>query len=175
MKNIGYIQVYTGNGKGKTTAALGLIFRALGAGFRIYIGQFMKGTEYSELNTAKKFSDMLTWERFGDERFICKTGKIDEKAKEMAQEGLKKAVGVMESGEYDIVILDEINVAMYFNLISVEDVLKLMDKKPKNTELILTGRYVPEEIIERADLVTEMKEIKHYYQKGVLARKGIEN
>ncbi len=169
----GYIQVYTGNGKGKTTAALGLALRAAGRGMKVYIGQFMKGQEYGELDAINNYlSDWITLEQYGTPKFVV--GKPSEEDVKMAREGLKKAENAMLSGDYDIVILDEVNVSIYLKTLELEEVLNFIDKKPESVELILTGRYAPQELIDRADLVTEMKEIKHYYTKGVIAREGIE-
>jgi len=168
----GYVQVYTGNGKGKTTASLGLIMRALGHDFKVYVGQFMKGQKYGELNVLEKLGVLV--ERFGTETCILSPDDITDLDIIKAKEGYKRVEEVLLSKEYDIVILDEINVSTFFNLITPEEILHLIDIKPKETELILTGRYAPKEVIERADLVTEMKEIKHYYSDGVMARDGIE-
>ncbi len=169
----GYIQVYTGNGKGKTTAALGLALRAAGRNMKVYIGQFMKGQEYGELDAINKYlSDWITIEQYGTPKFVV--GKPSEEDVKMAHEGLKKAEDAMLSGRYDIVILDEVNVSIYLKTLSLDEVLRFIDKKPESVELILTGRYAPQELIDRADLVTEMKEVKHYYTKGVIAREGIE-
>ena len=172
MLERGYIQVYTGNGKGKTTAALGIALRSVCAGNRVFMGQFMKGQNYSELK-APSLLDGLEIEQFGDPEFYL--GEPNPKDFENAERGLKRMAEVLVSGKYDLVILDEINTTLYFKLLKVEDVLLLMDQKPEGVELILTGRYAPEEIMNRADLVTEMKEIKHYYTQGVPARVGIEN
>ena len=169
----GYIQVYTGKGKGKTTAALGLAFRALGHGLKIYIGQFMKGQPYGELNSAKKFKDQITIEQFGQPSFVH-VEKASLKDIQLAQDGLKRLEELILSENYDLVVMDEINVAIYFKLISVSDVLQVLEKKPPQIEIICTGRNAPNELLERADLVTEMKEIKHYFNTGTAARKGIE-
>ena len=168
----GYIQVYTGNGKGKTTAALGLALRAAGAGFRVYIAQFVKGMRYSELNILPRLSDYITLKQYGRDCFIEREPtKEDTQA---AQEGLKEVKEIMCSGEYQMIILDEANIATYFNLFSVDDLLDFIREKPKSVELVITGRKADARVIEVADLVTEMKEIKHYYQKGIEARSGIE-
>lgn len=167
-----YTHVYTGNGKGKTTAALGLGVRALGNDLRVYIGQFMKGQKYGELNTLEKLG--VPVERFGTESCIIGPADVKEIDRLKAREGYKRVEEILTGGKFDLVILDEICVSTYFKLITPEEILHLMDIKPDNTELILTGRYAPEEIIEAADLVTEMKEIKHYYNSGVMARDGIE-
>ena len=168
----GYIQVYTGNGKGKTTAALGLSLRAICAGKKVFFGQFVKGMEYSELK-AKEYLPNFTLEQFGRDCFIC--GKPSKADIEVAKTGLKKVEEIVISGDYDVVVLDEINIAIFYELFTVDEVLQILDKKQEKTEVILTGRYADKRIIERADLVTEMKEIKHYYTEGVPARKGIEN
>jgi cob(I)yrinic acid a,c-diamide adenosyltransferase (EC 2.5.1.17) len=170
----GYIQVYTGDGKGKTTAALGLALRAAGHNFRTYIGQFLKGQHYGELDSIKKLAPLITLEQFGRKKFIKVTENFEEEDYKLAEQGLRKCLKAMLSGEYKIVILDEINVAMYFGLIKEEAVQKFLDQKPEDVEVVLTGRYAPVSIMERADLVTEMVNRKHYYDKGVQARKGIE-
>jgi len=173
MLKKGLVQVYTGNGKGKTTAAMGLALRAVGSGMKVCMIQFMKGrVNYGELEAAKHLPgfDIV---QFGRPEFVDKNNPLPIDIEE-AKKGLKYAEDIIEKGNYDIVILDEVNVAVDFNLLSKEDVLKVIEKKGENTELILTGRYAPKEFIERADLVTEMKEIKHPYQKGIQARKGIE-
>lgn len=168
----GYIQVYTGNGKGKTTAALGLSVRAVCSGKKVFFGQFVKGMKYSELE-AVKFIPNFKMQQFGRNTFIFdKPTKADIDA---ANSGLKTIEQILISGEYDVVIMDEVNIAIFFELFSDEDVIKVLDKKADNVEVILTGRYATEKIIDRADLVTEMKEIKHYYTQGVQARKGIES
>jgi len=165
----GYIQVYTGNGKGKSTAAFGLAMRAVGAGLKVIIIQFLKGQKYSEHSSFKKLG--IDYELYGTKEFIV--GEPSKEAKELAKKGLKRALKAFEEG-YDVVILDEVNVSVYMKVFSVEEVMEVIKAKPDNVELILTGRYAPEEFIEVADLVTEMKEIKHYYQKGIQARRGIE-
>jgi cob(I)alamin adenosyltransferase len=170
----GLIQVYTGNGKGKTTAALGLAFRAVGQGLRVLVIQFMKGSiHYGELQSALKLSPNLTIRRIGREMFVSKSDP-DPIDLELAREGLLFARKAIENREYDIVILDEINVAIDYGMIPLSELLKLIDSKPKTVELILTGRNAKPEVMERADLVTEMVERKHYYEKGIQARKGIE-
>lgn len=169
--NKGYVQVYTGNGKGKTTAAFGLALRGAAFGLNIFIGQFLKGVKYSELKIQEFTKNKVEVAQFGTDSLIH---KITEKDKKLAKLGFEECKNRLNSMKYDIVILDEINVAIYFKLISVEEVLDLIKNKPKNVELVLTGRYAPSEILEKADLVTEMKEIKHYYQNGVDARGGIE-
>jgi cob(I)alamin adenosyltransferase len=170
----GYIQVYTGDGKGKTTAALGLALRAAGYKHKVYFGQFLKGQEYGELLSAKKLSPYVTIEQFGRKGFIHVTKDPDEEDIKRAKRGLKKCLEAMLSRKYRIIILDEINVAVDFNLITEEEVHEFLDKRPEDVEIILTGRYAPPSFLKRADLVTEMKEKKHYYKKGVKAREGIE-
>jgi cob(I)alamin adenosyltransferase len=168
----GYVQVYTGDGKGKTTAAIGLSIRAAGAGLKVYITQFIKMGDYSEIKVLKKFSDLLTVEQFGLGRFI--KGKPSEEDIEAARAGIEKVKSLMASQDYDIIILEEANVAAKYGLISVKDLLDIISSKPENMELVITGRGADPEVVEKADLVTEMKEIKHYFHKGVPAREGIE-
>jgi cob(I)alamin adenosyltransferase len=168
----GYVHVYTGNGKGKTTAAFGLALRAAGAGLKVFIAQFVKGQHYSELNSIARLSDLITLKQYGRGCFIRKTPEPEDIT--AARQGLEAVKEVIASGEYNVVILDEANIAVYYGLFSVEELLELIDSKPEDMELVITGRYADEKIIEKADLVTEMKEIKHYYKRGVQARKGIE-
>lgn len=168
----GYVHVYTGDGKGKTTAALGLSVRAAGAGLKVYIAQFIKMGVYSEIKALEKFSDLITVEQFGLGRFII--GKPLQEDIEAAGKGIAKVKSIMGLSEYDIIVLEEANVAAVCGLISVENILELISLKPDNVELIITGRGADPKVIEKADLVTEMKEIKHYYQNGVKARVGIE-
>ncbi|MFY9312798.1 MAG: cob(I)yrinic acid a,c-diamide adenosyltransferase [Tepidanaerobacteraceae bacterium] len=167
----GYIQVYTGNGKGKTTAALGLSLRAVCAGKKVFFAQFVKGMRYSELD-AEKYLPGLTIKQFGRQCFIY--DEPTEEDIEAAVKGLEECERILASGEYDLVVLDEINIALYYKLFPLDRVLSMLDKRHEKTEVVLTGRYAPQELIDRADLVTEMKEIKHYYNKGVPAREGIE-
>lgn len=170
----GYVQIYTGNGKGKTTAAFGLAFRAAGHGLRTYVAQFLKAQPTGEIEAAKKLAPLITIEQFGREGFITvKDGPGDEDI-DRARAGLARAREAMLSGEYRIVVLDEVNTAVHFRILPEADVLALIDERPAGVELVLTGRYAPESFIDRADLVTEMTEIKHYFAKGVKARKGIE-
>lgn len=170
----GYIQVYTGKGKGKTTAALGVALRAAGHGLKTYIGQFLKGQDYGELHSIQKLSSWITLEQFGRKGFIHVTKNPDKEDFKRAKSGLKKCREAMLSGAYTVIILDEINVAIYFKLITEKEVHDFLDKKPEDIEVILTGRYAPDSLVKRADLVTEMKEIKHYYSEGVQVREGIE-
>ena len=168
----GYVQVYTGDGKGKTTAALGLALRASGHGMHTYVGQFMKGQHYGELDALRDHPH-ITIEQYGDVRCIRREEVTPEHVAQ-ARRGLERAREAMLSGKYDIVVLDEVNVTVWFGLLDVEEVLAFLDEKPEPVEVILTGRRAPQELIERADLVTEMREVKHYYEQGVLAREGIE-
>lgn len=169
----GYFQIYTGEGKGKTTAALGLALRAAGRGYPVYIGQFMKGQDYGELYSVPLLKT-ITLEQFDDPGWVYK-GKVTEAQRANAHEGLEKARAAMLSGDYKIVILDEMNMAVWFELITLEEALQLVEDKPAGVELIFTGRRAADELIEKADLVTEMREVKHYYTQGVPARHGIEN
>ncbi len=171
--NNGYIQVYTGNGKGKTTCMLGLTLRACGAGKSIYIIQFMKNGNYSEIKAIKKYLPQVVIEQYGSDKFITKETKSAQDIK-LAQDGYAKALELVSNGSNDIVILDEVNVAVQTGLISEDELLTLMDAKAVGTELILTGRYATEKVIKHADLVTEMTEVKHYFRRGVDARVGIE-
>lgn len=168
----GYVQVYTGDGKGKTTAALGLALRAAGAGLKVYICQFMKTGNYSEIKALKRFSDLISIEQFGTGQFI--KGPPAPEDMKAARSGLEKARRAMASGQYGLIILEEANVAVHFGLFSLEELLNLIADKPEGLEIIITGRGARPEIIDRADLVTEMKSVKHYFDKGVTARTGIE-
>ena len=168
----GYVQVYTGDGKGKTTAAFGLALRAAGYDLQVFIAQFIKGRRYSEIKSLEKLKDNITVKQYGRGFFIRKK-PCDEDIK-AAKAGLEEIKELLASGKYDLVILDEINIAVYFKLLSVEDILDLIDLKPDDVELVLTGRKVDPKVIEKADLVTEMREIKHYYNNGIVARSGIE-
>jgi len=169
----GLIQVYTGDGKGKTTAALGLAMRAAGQGLKVYIIQFMKGwPHYGELETIKLIPN-ITLRQFGRPDFVDRENPASEDIRG-AKEALEEARRALVSGEYDLLILDELNVALDFGLLSLEEVLSLLEEKPPNVELVITGRNAHPEIIKRAHLVTEMKEIKHPYREGLLGRKGIE-
>jgi len=169
----GLIHVYTGPGKGKTTAAIGLGVRAAGAGLKVIMIQFMKGRRYSELDAIQKIPN-FTVVQYGRDEFVSKE-KPEQIDIDFAKKGFEHAKKVVQEGKHDMVILDEINVAVDYNLVSLKDVLKLVDEKPEKIELVLTGRYAPPEVVKIADLVTEMLEIKHPYQKGVLARKGIDH
>jgi len=168
----GYVQVYTGDGKGKTTAALGLAIRAAGAGFKVYIAQFLKKGDTSEIKALERFSDLITVEQFGLGRFV--RGKPEAEDIEAARKGLENIQKIFSSGKHQMVVLDEANVAAVCGLISIDDLIVLIDQKPAHVELILTGRGAAPQIIERADLVSEVKALKHYFNNGVKARVGIE-
>ena len=168
----GYVHIYTGDGKGKTTSAIGLAIRAAGYGMRSYIGQFMKGMHYGELDALKAIP-LITIEQFGGDCCIRKED-VTEKEVKQAKDGLTRAKAVIRSKEYDLVILDEIIVSIWFELLTESDVLALLDECPDHLELVLTGRRATRALIDRADLVSEIKNVKHYFDRGVLARKGIE-
>lgn len=170
--NSGYIQVYTGDGKGKTTAALGLALRAAGVGYRIFIGQFMKGRHYSELDAVRAI-ETIEIEQFGDENCITQD-QVDEHHIRLADAGLQRIYQIFDQQRHAVVILDEIFVAIWFSLLTEKHVMELVLSKPAQVELVLTGRRAGRQFIDHADLVTEMMEVKHYYARGVAARKGIE-
>lgn len=170
-----YLQIYTGNGKGKTTAAIGQAVRAAGAGLRTLIVMFMKEFPYHELKALRHLSEWITVEQYGNDEFVFRKQPPSERDIATARQALERARTAMERREYDIIILDEICVAVYFGLLQSADVLPLLENRPSEVELILTGRYCPEEWLAHADLVTEMKEVKHYYRQGVTARKGFES
>jgi cob(I)alamin adenosyltransferase len=172
MKSKGYIQVYTGNGKGKTTAAFGLALRAVGAGKKVFFAQFIKGRTYSEIEAVKKFVPDITIKQYGQGCFIVE--KPTEADILAARNGLAEVAKILKSEKYDMVVLDEATIALYYQLFSIDEFLDVLKKKNPETEVVVTGRYAPPELIEMADLVTEMKEVKHYYTKGIEARKGIE-
>jgi cob(I)alamin adenosyltransferase len=172
MKSKGYIHVYTGNGKGKTTAAFGLALRAVGAGKKVFFAQFIKGKPYSEIEAVEKFITDITIKQFGLGCFIVE--KPTEADIQAAQTGLAEVAGILKSEKYDMVVLDEANIALYYQLFSIGEFLDVLKNKNPETEVVVTGRYAPPELIEMADLVTEMKEVKHYYNRGIEARKGIE-
>jgi len=168
----GFIQVYTGNGKGKTGAAFGLALRAIGRGLRVCIIQFIKGGfDYGELHVAGKLP-LLEMAAYGRGQFI--RGKPTAEDVIEAKRAFDHAKRAIQNGMFDIVVLDELNMAMHLDLLSVKDVIKVLKEKPPNVEVVLTGRYASKEIIDVADLVTEMREIKHPYAQGIQARRGIE-
>lgn len=170
----GCIQVYTGNGKGKTTAALGLALRAAGHGLRTFVAQFLKGQPTGEAAAVEKLAPLIVIERFGREGFITPEDGPGEEDFALARRGLDRALEAMLSGEFRIVVLDEINTAVHFGIVPERDILGFLDRRPDGVEVVLTGRHAPESFIGRADLVTEMSEVKHYYAEGVKAREGIE-
>lgn len=165
------IHVYTGKGKGKTTAALGLALRAAGAGLKVYIGQFIKGKPYSEIKALKKVKN-ITVEQFGRGCFIKRGPSREDIAS--AQRGLRRAEKRMCQGCYDMVVLDEINIAVKLKLLDRDEVVSFLKRAPRHIELVLTGRNADKALIRLADLVSEVREVKHYYKKGVKARRGIE-
>jgi len=168
----GFIHVYTGNGKGKTTAAIGLGIRATGEGLKVIMIQFMKGRRYSELDTLQHLKN-FTVVQFGRDEFVSRE-KPEQVDVDLARKGFAYAREIIQKGGYDLLILDEINVAVDFHLIALKDVIELLENKPETMELVLTGRYACPEIIKHADIVSEILEIKHPYQKGVQSRKGID-
>jgi ATP:corrinoid adenosyltransferase len=169
----GLVIVITGNGKGKTIAAFGQALRAIGQGYRVFVLQFMKGRKYGEFIAAEKYLPHLTIRMSGLDSFVMRDNPaaIDI---ELAQKGLAAAKKAIASGKYDMIILDEINVALDFKLIALPEVIGLIKNKPPALDLILTGRYAPPEIIELADTVSEIQEVKHHYNKGIKDRAGIE-
>jgi len=167
----GYVQVYTGNGKGKTTASLGLAVRAAGAGLRVYIAQFLKKGDYSEITALSKFEN-ITIEQYGLGTFVKGAPSAEDKA--AGARGYEKLCTVLRGNQHDLVIAEEANVAVTCNLFTEKELLDLIDMKPDNVELIITGRGSSQSVMDRADLVTEIIEIKHYYKQGVMARVGIE-
>jgi cob(I)alamin adenosyltransferase len=173
QKDRGLVIVITGNGKGKTTAAFGQALRAIGQGYKVFVLQFMKGRKYGEFIAAEKYLPRLTIHMSGLDSFVMRDNPaaIDI---ELAQKGLDTARKAITSGKYDMVILDEINVALDFKLIKLKEVIELIKNKPPALDLILTGRYAPKEIIKLADMVSEVQEIKHHYNAGIKDRAGIE-
>ncbi|MBN2585990.1 MAG: cob(I)yrinic acid a,c-diamide adenosyltransferase [Candidatus Fermentibacteraceae bacterium] len=171
----GRLQLYTGNGKGKTTAAIGLAVRAACSGMRVYIGQFMKGTVYSELELPDHFPGLITIEQFGSPRLLCRGEKPDIDDIDRARRGLMSIRRAMSSGEYGMVVADELSVTVHLGLLGEADVMELIGERPEELELVITGRCAPDSFVRAADLVTEMREVKHYYAtEGLQARKGIE-
>lgn len=174
----GYIQVYTGNGKGKTTASLGLAMRALGRNWKVLLIMFTKGGDnYGELNSFKNLSDIisenLTIVQAGSDRIVYSNNKNEKDVAEILR-GYELAKIAILNNEYNLVILDEINIAIDLKIIDVDEVVELLKNKPECMEIVLTGRCANSKIIEIADLVSEIKPIKHYWDKGVIAREGIE-
>ncbi len=168
----GYLQVYTGNGKGKTTAAIGLTIRAAGAGLKVFFIQFLKKGDYSEIKALSKFSDQIIIEQYGMGKFV--KGSPSQEDILAGQQGLARIKAVMAENKYDLMVIDEGNIAVKYGLFPIQEFLAVIDKKPPGLEIIITGRWAAMELMEKADLVTEMKELKHYYHRGVPARIGIE-
>lgn len=176
MLKHGYIQIYTGDGKGKTTASLGLALRALGHGWKVLIIQFTKGdhgTSYGEIASAGKFIGNLEVRQFGLDRVVYSHNICLDDAKE-AKKGWELAKEAINSGEYQLIILDEVNICIAMNMIKISEVKEALLHKPEELEIVLTGRYAHPELIAMAHLVTEMKPVKHYFDMGVMARQGIE-
>lgn len=171
MMDKGYIHVYTGNGKGKSTAAFGLALRAAFSGKKVYIGQFVKSMKYNETKI-EGLLDNIVIEQLGRDCFIFR--EPEQADIDCAVDGLNRVEAHLKGTEYDMVILDEVTIALYFKLFTVERLMEVIKNRNPKIEVIITGRYAPDELIEMADLVTEMKEIKHYYEHGVEAREGIE-
>jgi cob(I)alamin adenosyltransferase len=169
---MGYVQIYTGNGKGKTTAAIGLAVRALGAGWRVFFGQFLKTGRYSEHSILSRFPGQLAVKAYGRDVFI--RGEPEDKDRRLAQEGIAELAEIVASGDHHLVVLDEANVAVHLGLITVEQIIDLIDKRAEGVEMVITGRHADPRLLARADLVTEMREVKHYYHRGVPARTGVE-
>lgn len=169
----GFIHIYTGDGKGKTTAAFGLALRAAGHGWRVYAGQFMKGRVYGELVALKDIS-AITVEPFGDEDCLIRRADVTPRHIAGAESGLRRCREALHCGRFEMVILDEVLVAIWFGLLPEEEVRDLLSGRPPGIEIVLTGRYASPSLIEMADVVTEMRSIKHYYERGVTAREGIE-
>jgi len=169
----GLVMVITGDGKGKTTSAFGQALRAIGQGYRVCILQFMKGRKYGEVIAAEKYLPDLTLYQFGLDSFVMRDNSAGIDV-ELARQGFEKAKEVIHSGKYDMVILDEINVAVDFGLIPEEELLEMVKNKPAELDLVLTGRYAAEKLKEIADLVSEVTEIKHHYNAGIKDRAGIE-
>ncbi|MCP4024051.1 MAG: cob(I)yrinic acid a,c-diamide adenosyltransferase [Desulfobacteraceae bacterium] len=167
----GYTQIYTGDGKGKTTASLGLALRAAGVGLSVFIAQFLKKGDYSEIKALEQFKN-ITIEQYGTGKFV--RGNLTEEERAKGREGYLRLCEILTKSDYDVVIAEEGNVALLCGLVTEKELLALMDMKPENMELIITGRGATQSMIDCADLVTEMIEIKHYYKKGITARVGIE-
>lgn len=172
MMDAGYVHCYTGDGKGKTTAALGLAVRAAGAGKRVFIAHFVKGMRYHEHKTLESLANLITYRLYGRSCFIDR--QPEEEDIRLAGEGFADCQRQIHSGLYDVVILDEITVALYFGLIDLDELLEVIRTRPRQMEMVLTGRGAPDKLMAACDLVTEMREVRHYYQKGVLARDGID-
>ena len=169
----GYVHVYTGDGKGKTTAAIGLAVRAVGAGLLVFVAQFVKSVRYSEIEALDRLGEDIVCRQYGRGCWLRDAPSAEDIR--LAWNGYLEVREIIHSGNYRLVILDEANIATWFKLLKVEDLLALIDEKPKAVELVFTGRRADQRLIDRADLVTEMREIKHYYRLGIAARQGIES
>jgi cob(I)alamin adenosyltransferase len=169
----GLVQVFTGNGKGKTTAAIGTIVRAAGHGLRVFLVSFMKGNyAYGEYKTLARLPNVKV-AQFGRRKFTD-PARVDAVEKEQARAALAAAREAVTGGDYDLVVLDEVNVAVSYNLIALDEVMQLIRDRPPHVDLILTGRFADNRLLEAADLVTEMVNVKHPFDAGIKARKGIE-
>ncbi len=173
--NQGFVQIYTGNGKGKSTAAIGQVVRSAGHGLKSFVLMFMKDFPYGEAESLKSMREFITIVQVGKDDYVFRRELPPPEEIENAKWALDDAKQKMLSGNFNLIVLDEVFVAIYFGLITEDEVLSVIKVKPTNVELILTGRYCPQKFYDVADLITEMKEIKHYYQNGILARKGIES
>lgn len=169
---MGYIHVYTGDGKGKTTAALGLALRAYGAGLKVLFAQFLKKGDYSELKALERLSDGVSVRQYGTGAFVGGSPTLDDF--EAARKGMEETARFLKMGEYDLVVLDEANVALFYDLIRADELIAALRSRDRGVEVVITGRNAPHALMEFADLVTDMREVKHYYGKGVKAREGIE-
>ncbi len=172
MPGQGYVQIYTGSGKGKTTAAVGLAVRCAGAGGKVFFCQFLKKGDSSEWTSLQPLNDRIIHRAFGTGKFIRSEPSAEDR--QLARTGMSEAKEALISGDYDLIVLDELLGALTKGLVTSEDIVDLLHLRPLHTELVLTGRNAPAELVEKADLVTEMCEIKHYFQQGIAARKGIE-
>lgn len=172
MANKGYVHVYTGNGKGKTTAAFGLAIRSLFAGKNVFIAQFVKSMKYHETQIEQYFSNLIKIEQFGGGCIFNRKPTTNEI--EIVQQGWEKVAKLLSSSDYDLIVLDELTIALNLGMLNEEEVIKAIQERTSSIELIITGRYASDALINMADLVTEMKEVKHYYSQGVEARDGIE-
>jgi len=168
----GLVQVYTGEGKGKTTAALGLALRACGQGLKVFLAQFAKRGNYGELAALAHLADRIEVRQYGREQFIRGEPTVEDAA--LARHGWSEVQEVAARGDLDLLILDEIGIALHYRMLTLEEVCRFVREKPRSLELVLTGRRIPRELFELADLVTEMRAIKHYFTRGVQGRKGIE-
>jgi cob(I)alamin adenosyltransferase len=172
--NTGYVHLYTGNGKGKTTAAIGMAVRAAGWNMSSIIIQFMKGQDYGEIESLKRFDNLITIEQYGSSEFCMPDDDTIQQHYHFARKGLQRATDVCVSYNFSLVVLDEIVTAMLFKLITLDEIVSLIKNRNPSIELVLTGRGAPDALIGQCHLVTEMKEIRHYYENGVQARKGVE-